>query len=100
MDRYDGVVKCAGGVVTGIHELCNSRCYNSYIDREHLGPRAHFPCPDQCVPARDMCRGVAWCREELQNCSDTLRCQNYKVSRPDGYSDTIPVTRRNTSTPP
>ena len=70
-------VKCAGGVVTGIHDLCHSRCYNSYIDSEHLGPNAHFPCPDQCVPARDMCRGVAWCREELQHCRDTLRCQTY-----------------------
>ena len=70
-----GNVKCAGGVVTGIHDLCHSNCYNSYIDSEYLGRYSHFPCPDQCVPYRDMCRGVAWCREELQHCSQTLRCQ-------------------------
>ena len=29
---WNSNVKCAGGVVTGIHDLCHSRCYNSYID--------------------------------------------------------------------
>ena len=96
IDRYGlGVddVKCARGVVTGIHDLCHFRCYNSYIDSEHLGPHAHFPCPDQCVPYRDMCRGVAWCREELQHCSQTLRCQWYEYNTPAVLGKGADLTR-------
>ena len=79
----------------GIHDFCHSRCYNSYIDSEHLCPHAHFPCPDQCVPWLDMCRGVAWCREELQHCSEALRCQTYKFISPAGFAYTVTLTRHN-----
>lgn len=94
---YDDA-KCAGGVI-GIHELCHSRCYNSYIDSEYLGQHAHFPCPDQCVPYRDMCRGVAWCREELQHCRDRLRCQTYKYYVTHAvFGSTVTLTRHNLTT--
>merc|ERR1712155_293592 len=76
--------------------MYHSRYYNSYIDSEHLGQYAHFPCPDQCVPYRDMCKGVAWCREELRHCSDTLRCEDYNYYATD--STTVTLTRHNLTT--
>ena len=69
--------KCQSGELKNINELCYRKCYNSYQHSQYVGDKAHFTCPDTCVPLLSMCSGIDFCLQELYECQEeNLRCQD------------------------
>ena len=60
---------------------CNTtmgpQCYNSYHHSLIIGRKAHYTCPDTCVPWEDMCQGISWCEGDNQACGPDLRCPSW-----------------------
>ena len=77
--HHFGTGVCSQGVKTPMTSPCENddrslRCHNSYQESQYIGDRAHYICPDTCVPMPDMCQGVSWCQNDVSECGEQLRC--------------------------
>ena len=90
-DDYPQNGHCESGKVKNINDKCNSKCYNSYQHSQFLYTKAHYTCPDSCVPLSSMCSGIDFCQQELHECKEeNLRCQDSCVPG-DGWH-CVPTT--------
>ena len=57
-------------------DTCHNHCYNDYATSAVTGYQSYYRCGDQCVQARDMCRGYPLCPDsrDVRECDEDLQC--------------------------
>ena len=90
--RYPHNGYCRDGEVRPMSIPCNNeernlQCFNSYQDSPRIRNKdSYYTCPNICVPVgSDMCQGVSWCENDVEECGPHLRCEE----KPENTSLTV-----------
>ena len=73
---YANRTNCTEGRALKTSQLCNGKCNNNYLTSKSISLRATFSCLEtrECIPWQYWCQGVSFCLDDVNICSQDLKC--------------------------